>query len=35
MIVDDRSLTRREAIKIGVGVGAGLALGQLSLDPAD
>lgn len=35
MTVDDRSLTRREAIKIGVGVGAGLALGQLSLDAAE
>ena len=35
MTVDDRSLTRREATKIGVGVGAGLTLGQLSLDAAE
>ena len=35
MTVDGRPLTRREAIRIGVGVGAGLALGQLPLDAAE
>ena len=34
MTVDGRPLTRREAIRIGVGVGAGLALGRLPLDAA-